>query len=1360
MAEIPNINLKPFDNELSILYKWAYTLGIPAKYIAVRPATPEDVGKFPITRDLAFEPLDSIINTYLQDLGNTLPTLDQFHQLYNQLHQMAEHLSFSDIILLIYSIATGKNLDRQALFDLINRLFVQIEVEQGGKIKNYLYLHLQNLDNAYALWYEEYQKLLKKDEEILLQIINIQDILDDTVPLPISPLTIDGVTVQFTPRVNHRPVQITDGIDIFNAALLSPEVPYLQYNNDSLERGDKPHQKYYKIYRGDSIEGGSSYTNILPSPVKSNKKNRIYLTVLVEKESGKKLTKESYQHSVYDLETNRLLISSPISPTQNEDLVINRIRSALPTLSLGTSIEVKVRGKFNLYDLQIDEYSLYDIIINDDIFKNYLFVNETNKPYPNKKRIGLQYKSLIGENEEGEIATGEGYIRNTSSVKTTLKPLEVPEKTERNTFYQLTPEGKELVDLPSGTPLIQVRISRADSRLVVQRFMEVFRRLMSIYKQEKEVLDSYYHLFIPNLYDQPNPTPAQPITALIPPEEGFLSPAPQRIGPGAPLRKGNINKIDYLKQLAPDLFVNKYARQCQAKFQPLIIPPDEVQKWKDQTFVHKGVVTQRQIMEFPPKNPKYLFVCSNDKAPFPGVKVNEGLSNEEEYPYIPCCFTTDQMSNPNSKYNHYYQGKKKKIVQQTRVSHKMKRNKILAPGRIGIIPKTINGLLQRYSEQAHEFNRLGVPRSVNSLIHCILVALQNPEYLALTSIEEREAFAHQIRQEIHRSVHPSLMKQELFDVTDEDILAQIADEKVFFDPQLFYRSLEELFNVNIYVFIPAEEEDRFNRLEIPRYKFFHSRPLRDRIPRIQNGVKEIVIRPTVIIYKHYGATSEISNYPQCELIVNYNDETKTSINSFGPSMTRLLHTTLLDVLKTITWTIENPPASEVESDLQARSNIYSRVDFYQIIGRKGLGQILDGYGKLRALVFNGPRGPLMMAIPPSQPENLPLIQKQINGNPSSVIDIFGEPSGITMTTNGEVSGYWYPVMDLLFGIYFPVELTTRFNQKTIGPPNPIFTTGINVVDRIQRLQKSLDLFWQLLKWLFILAQVRSPLIEEKRKPVLPDEFANRYFAITEERVQDSARFYDFSGLKRKLPIVSSVEEALSLMTEEVPTMFSRGKIIFYSSGFAQKMRQHLEEFYYLTSPLPIQPIFPGLVEDWTLPTEIDNYYREASDFRSQDAVAVFIGETDFFSWLSSISRPSHNSIVIKNKLDISLGLLDEPYIYLDTSGKIYLIQNVIGGSFDRAINVAATWLAARVNLGLFADPYTEKLPVHVIYSISASSHLAISEDRSFDSPVYLEILLYGEGVQLVREEGKLIFKREEGQVAERNRRYAAMLPLF
>ena len=73
-------------------------------------------------------------------------------------------------------------------------------------------------------------------------------------------------------------------------------------------------------------------------------------------------------------------------------------------------------------------------------------------------------------------------------------------------------------------------------------------------------------------------------------------------------------------------------------------------------------------------------------------------------------------------------------------------------------------------------------------------------------------------------------------------------------------------------------------------------------------------------------------------------------------------------------------------------------------------------------------------------------------------------------------------------------------------------------------------------------------------------------------------------------------------------------------------------------------------------------------FVRQPHVLIFIGEKDLNTWViidnSSELHKFDNRRSIKCEI---LGRQTEPYVYIDTRGKIYLVQNVTDGIFENAL---------------------------------------------------------------------------------------------
>jgi hypothetical protein len=1349
----------PFDNEISLIYKVATALGQPRRYIVVRPATDADVGVVPVIRDLAFIAVRDLIELILQqDTGAEAPR-NPLVDIYETLNDLSPDFSITpnDVVMFYYEIEATRGQPVNEIFAVVQQFYESLnaqaalafekEHKRGAAPRLSLgFRDVREMTDQYAFWHAQINELLERDRQILETIEEIQAVLQRLQPVRSSPLVIENVTIQTNPSITTgatgatggtgvtepRPVTPNDGIDLFNESLASETSPLIQYNEAD--------RRYYKLFRGETQYPTPNYDELIPTPAQTSLMSALYVTLWAPEtlrprvtKANRKLPKDAFTRAIYRLDDNTLTVSSPITPTQTETLVLERLRSSIPMLIFGATREIKVRGTFYLYDFEISEVSLLDIILNDPLMSTYLYVEESIYSYAQKKRLYIHYKSLLSSTEFRRTSGDEpGEGLNLSSVSAKLKQLYVEAGSH---FVELTPNGPAQLDLQPGTPYVQVRVTRADSRAVAQQFMDIFRRLLDYYRQNRPPIDALYRDFIPEINSitpqvRLGATPRDvPTPRDLPPDAPRTIESPEEIqdeteelqegpdntsipeSPGSedltlqptitqPKRRGQ-GKIQQLQNYAPDLFIEGYARDgCQQKSQVVPVPQDEIENrdgiliWRDHPFQRGEQMVDRQVLAFPAENPHYYFACPTDKAPYPGVKENKKLRNADVYPYIPCCFSRNQMdASLNTKYNEYYRGRRREAVATTsRITHRIRTDKVLDPGKVAEVPKAINDLIRRYSDEVVQIVRFGVPRDYNSFIHCVCVALNIPEYQNL-SVPGREEYVIRVRQHILATISPALLRQELYDIPDEEIMRQLSDRTIFFDPKLYYRAVEETFNVNIYVVTPSDEGS--GRLEIPRFKLFHARPLR-------------LDRPTVLIYKSSGARTSTLPYPQCELLVDYDNDNNTIARLFGPNMTELMHTALIQINTTFSWTIESTGPI-------GRRNFFSAIDYLALVPANVTirGQVIDDYGKLRALVGATESGQVLsLVIPPSQPENLVTLNQPEPSDPELAIATYGEPSAITTTHDQtQVSGFWYPLLDLSTGLFIPVQPTAQFRDRPIGPPNPLVPVqGQSVVNRLKRLRRTLDRILQLVRWLFILAQVTLP------QPISPRQFVERYFILGED-TSDSATYYDLSTLPRRLPEAPSVEAAIQIMEPVAPTLFVSGRIVMYSESFAAKILGKLDEFYRQAVPLPHE-------EGWIVPTQLVGYYQEETDFRQHVNVAVFLSEADIRAWIRSITRASSQYLLINDHLDLSMARVEDPYFYTAPDGKVYMIQNVFAGEKGRALEVAYQWMVSHVNLGYQSPPYTGDPLPYVTYGISTAAAPVPIENMTQGVTPYLQLLNY------------------------------------
>lgn len=1280
----------PYDNDVTLLYKWGKALEVPIELLIVRPRKDTDE-QISGTEELVFESLPMIVDR-LANEGETPATM------YNIINGYTKKIDKDDVVMAYYDRLKKIHGEYRDLYKDMN----DAHREMDERFLVDMYENNGDVQHEYDAWISKYEIDTKRDFKRLETILEIQEILEEVnqrEKIPVSPINITSTVISFRPTLDNRKVVRDDGVDIFDQAVVSTYIPYIRYNN-------KYGASMYKVFTGEKIDKPINYSVTMMRSNELTRKNTIYMTLWLGDPTGEGISKiqdspsESFYKVEYHLDTNYLTIESPVGKIPKypeiiaEELAVQRTKNALPSLEFGEGEEVKVKGEFNMWGMEYDESSFLDMVLLQPALNVYLYVEENKQPFALKKRLGLDvhYRSIYSDKEEGETITQEAYVANYASISvilnkkttSTAAPVEIYDPVEKTVTNS---------EVESGFPYIQVNITRAESRKALEDFIFIFTLLMRYYVDNKEDVIEEYNRFLPELGNlefllankkQKNKTvesTVEKITKKIKKNEA----------------KSSKTKNDILQDKAPELFINNYSRSlCQSPFQPIIIENDEVDAWQEQ-FINNTEI-HRQVMTFPKEGPSWNFVCydEQDEKPYPGVRVNH-LSNKDRYPYLPCCFRRDQMSpGIESHYSNYMKGIEPDRAVGAKAQKKISTSKILTPGKVAFLPRAVQNIVKIYSDEHVDMVRYGIIYSPNSLLHCVCLAVDDPNYITLVEEENKELYVSRLRRYISLNINPSLMKQELFDHTDEEILSLLRDNTKFLDPALFYRAIEEIFNINIYTFtlskpaIPSGDDIQLGSFDVPRFNVFHSRPLRPN-------------RPTVVIMKNLGSESDSLDYPQCELIVDYDEPNQRIMKLFGPSMTEVCQTALQDSLRTMTW------FSAPNFTFKVHSNIYSFIDHLSLFQFQAVSQFIDYNGKLRGLILKVNQKQLLtIATLPSQPENLPLATDITEISYDIATSIFGEPTGVTRNSSGELTGLWFQIMDITFGEYVPViPVPGIFDTKPLGPPNPILSTGKNLTNRLSKLRRDYNIIKQVTRWLFDLAR--------RQRNIDYLTFASEFMVQDISPVPDSSLYYDLSKIPRRLPYVENVEDAIQQLEPLCPTLFDAGHLVMYNSTFSDRITKMLLDYSNLRIGLPIK-----------IAEFIENFYETESDFIQIPNSKIFLNEKDLQSWLLSVKnlRDYSSYFNINSTIQASMGFSLDPYLYKDDDGKIYIIQNVVGGLMLKALSVAKTWYEYSYNIGSDPEPLDE-VPVHMIYGISPSSTIIPIEDHAVSLNVFLKILYYG-----------------------------------
>jgi hypothetical protein len=322
--------------------------------------------------------------------------------------------------------------------------------------------------------------------------------------------------------------------------------------------------------------------------------------------------------------------------SNSKDIILNKLSSSFQTLNISiiNQVQKKVTGVYFIADIPFNKYIFSDLVMNNDVFSNFLVIDEGIKIA--KKKSGVYIYFFDPSRPEF------GEVRASIVPKKALKSdLEIRDK-NRDIF-------------PYNSDILRVKISRSNDIQSVKHFQTIFNKLLNLYSTFEDKISKIYKEYIPSFKLREK-------TEEIKDEK--LS----------------------LKDIASDLFIPKYSRVCQKK--PTIISEDEVKKYKQDEY---------QVMKFPKdgeKGTQRFYICEHQDRSFPGLSLNT-LSNKDIYPYVPCCFKRDQIEKNESYYKEYYFGEKVQEGEQQRL---LTTNKFIQPNKFAKIPSNLELLFSSFSK--------------------------------------------------------------------------------------------------------------------------------------------------------------------------------------------------------------------------------------------------------------------------------------------------------------------------------------------------------------------------------------------------------------------------------------------------------------------------------------------------------------------------------------------------------------------------------------------------------------------------------------------------------------------------------------
>lgn len=1237
-----------FDSEYTLAYKKVPELQVPAKYI------------------IKYE--DQYISLeYL--LINTLdyPLIDIYDT------DKIRNFSVTDFVNVFIKSTYKTYYTKHQILEKINEFIANYN--EKYEVEKPLDPYEENeLFDQIRFWNEDYKKLYKEDLIKLQEILNVQEALETTEPLEAKisyekENLIDKSSFLINPQVsisseklrqkgkyeiitNH----VQSSIILFNNMKASILVPYIQLNfND---------KQYYKVYEADSFRNIKKLFEVAGF----DKPNYIYMKVLINNEYGS-TKNNSYTEVKYSLEDNELKFTC--EGKKQRDAVMNRIRECfvnpeyknINIYNIDFAYisgpenyrEFNLQGEFIIENFNIDKSAIHFLIYNEKsltdipLISTYFFIDDSELVLTNREYLKLKFNDINEEEPEGTTL-------NPSSITFTFIPNQ---------------DNKNLV----------IQFHKAANEDVLNKSLEILLRILAYYKDlEPQILD-----LINNKFTQESD------------EKEFVSKRKVKVA----LKEVFEDKIKQLRYEAENITKglfdkNKvgYTRRCDCKKQPIIVPIDEVDDWKNKTFIDKGEIKQRQIAPFPPPpneaEKSFLYVCPGDDYPYPTVIENpEGGA---EYPYIPCCAGTDNINNPKSNYNNYYSTKPEEEKDTSKI-YKITTMKQLEPDRVAEIPAIIQELLNTPYEIGEKFKyeRYSVGKQENTLIQCVLHALNVQDYQNLPSIKDKENFCNFLRKKIPETLsnYYEIVKQEVFDYNLDDIKNEIRNSKKEFSSYKYYRILEELFNVNIFVF---NFENSQSLVEIPRHILSHIRNYR-------------VDRKSIIVIKHYGGELEALKFPIYDLIFNtgvklIDVKNKKASGSgrtflFGEEMTKFMFSVLQNYNENYLFTVEN-------INCVTRYNPFNKINIPEIFKNvKLVSQYIDVYGKMRAINIDIANGELQTIwLPMSQPIDLPIDNTIYTQPESAIVKIFGKYSAAIE------DGLWYKIIDFEYGVFIPCKPKT-YSVDSYIPTNPIPSKNSENVNNI-------EIFRNLYKYSYMLLEMIKWGLKSNGILTLKDYMENRdKFIILDDSVPKNAfpdKMISYITDKGDFRYLNSIWSSYFI-----------GNSVHLYSDLYYKVIQNLERYYTLID---------GDIEKQAPNPYLNNIFEYEWDFDIISKNRIFIDRANLDTWINNHEKNNKYELEIYEEINTDKIKCEDPFIYYSRNEKkMYLIQNVSNGNMDKALYCGYSWYLNRVNPGYDCPMIgNEEIP-YVIYSVDNSLNIFIGgkEDihmEDINKKEYITILRY------------------------------------
>ena len=1124
--------------------------------------------------------------------------------------------------------------------DFLTKLNDSDKLDNPNFKKYELYTTVNELKLDVKEWKIGYIREYKRDKENGEKIQKIQKEIKSIEPLEFSNLVEKSARYELMPNIsleNKKNIEVNEkvGIMIFNDSKVSNEVPLIKlYNYDKKE--------YYKVYESDTFQ---NINKILNNP-KFDNINYIYFLVLNDN-NFETINYTSYTEVLYDLVNNKLIFECD---NQKENIVLRRLQTCFTgfKFTMKDSLKNNIKASCIFSDIVVNPSVLHFLFFNEDtltdipIFSTYFFIDESELTIADRENIVIKMRNI-----EEEISS------------------------------DVTISSDATIKLIQNNSNIIVEITKAKSEETIITLINLLARILTYYENIEPDLVEALDYVVPS-------GEVREIKKKKRRQRKFIDVFEK--------------KIDQLRGLSedPDIFKPSsegYSRRCNCQKQPVIIEEEEFDDWKNKEFIDKGVTVKRQIGNFPPNadEPLFNYVCPDDEFPYPTV-IDSKDPSLVAYTHVPCCAKSDAIGNPKSDYNNYGA---EKIETAGNKAYKPK-SKILEWKRTGELLPSIEDILNSNSIVKYSYDRFGVGDSLNSFIHCVLIAKnikKYKEYFKDNDYKACEEVCKEIRNDIPNTMPYffELTRQETFNETRQTLLEGILDNNKFFNSSLYYRIFEEMYNVNIFVF------DSNGMFEIPNHSLVHIRPFNPN-------------RKCILMIKTAEVETEKSRYPIYDLIINTNSIKGESSKSSNPytflhskEIGSLIYDAYNKYYHNYTFTIST-------NIIESRFNPYSKIYWPEILKDVEIkSQEIDTYGKLRSIniVFQNTVVEVTICAPPGQPLNVPLTENFYKLRPEITLEIFGKPS---IETD---KGFWYKILDYEAGIFIPWDDEKIENIFPISPIIDQITKIDNPVYEYRYIKKQSKMLIDFIIW-----GLRSNKILN-----LQDYIHNKDKYIIRDK-----------NVKPNIPpvkIISYIASKgnFSYLSGIWPEYFYSDNTVRLYPSLYDKVVGYLHRYYTITDGLNLPPN-----------PFMENIFEYEWDFKRFNQNRILISKEHLDIWANIHQKNFKGDLEIYKNIKPDYLKTIEPILYHNEARqRMYIIQSVRDDNKERALSCAEEWKRNKFNRG-FDTP--KNLFEDISYMV-----FRISND-------YTDIFETGEGQLYGEDETDYVC------ILEYNNKHYALLEIF